>query len=521
LEKFLPLVGGPEHAQALIPIFEKLSEIEEVTIRNACMESIIKILKQLGPNHKHQIQVYFEFFKRISNDESGELFYSRVSSCQLITEFYRLLTEPDRLVLREIYSRLCKDDLPIVKRAAASIFINFAKIVDVEILGGEFLVLYKSLTSDETQSIQCIAIEFLSTYSTMLKKINSTIILSSEILPMVKTFFEDSSWRIRLALSKQYSNFALCFNSHETSYEIFQYLMHLIQDSEPEVRLTAMAEVLPFLGPVKAQQFIDDFLLVAVHVAEDPISNVRKILAELLVDVATKVGEDLIKKEFYDLISKLIEDDDPLVRLRIIKKIPVISEELPSLCIKLTDNFVLLFGNANWRVRKELAYAMPYIVKHLGPDYFIQHYQEAYVLLLKDAVDQVRNSCAESLPKVCLNNKHFLWLNDKLYQMLKNMASGEYLVRLTMLTALKGFLESSEIPQNFLNEIINLLIAATSDKVPNIRLRAAQVLNYACTLPHLSSNRDHLYAVLTLLKGDGDKDVKFFASNLSSILKIT
>lgn len=48
LGKFLPFVGGPDQAHSLIPIFEALCEVEEITVRNATVASISKILKHLG-----------------------------------------------------------------------------------------------------------------------------------------------------------------------------------------------------------------------------------------------------------------------------------------------------------------------------------------------------------------------------------------------------------------------------------------------------------------------------------------
>ena len=84
LSKFLPLIGGPDHAHTLISLFEILSEAEEITVREATVSSACAILKQLGPSHKPAILSYFDLFKRLSNEEAGELFYARVSCCHLV-----------------------------------------------------------------------------------------------------------------------------------------------------------------------------------------------------------------------------------------------------------------------------------------------------------------------------------------------------------------------------------------------------------------------------------------------------
>ena len=78
---------------------------------------------------------------------------------------------------------------------------------------------------------------------------------------------------------------------------------------------------------------------IATQLVDDPVPNVRKLLTELCVDVAAKVGPEVVGSTISDLVVKLMDDDDPLVRLRVIRKIPVIAEEAPSLCTRLTEHF--------------------------------------------------------------------------------------------------------------------------------------------------------------------------------------
>ena len=54
--------------------------------------------------------------------EAGEVFYSRVSSCYVVADLYKVMNEDMRPGLREIYTRLVIDELPMVRRAAALVF---------------------------------------------------------------------------------------------------------------------------------------------------------------------------------------------------------------------------------------------------------------------------------------------------------------------------------------------------------------------------------------------------------------
>lgn len=508
---FLPLIGGPDHAPALVPLFEALCEIEEITVREVTVASINKILKQLGPAHKSAVAAYFEMFKRLSNEEAGELFYARVSCCHFIAELYRLQNDSDRAATREIYTRLCKDELTIVRRAAALQVMKVAPLLPTDVLAGDYLALVQMLVSDESQTIQVAAIEQLSDYALLLKEHNQVSPLTNEILPLVKTFSDSTSWKVRQALSKKYGTFAKAFLAAEVSAEVYTWVINLIQDPEPEVRSVAILEVLPFLEVVGTAQFIGELAPAAGHLVQDPMPNVRKLLADLCVDVAAKVGPEAVAMHLSDLIMKLIEDEDNMVRLRIIVKLPVIAEEAPSLCTRLTESLKALFANTNWRVRKQLLIAMPAIVKHMGQDFFIDHFLAPTLSLLKDQVDEVRTACCVIVPQIAAVSDPN-WVHEAIFPSVKSMAAGEYLVRLSMIAALEGFLRLDTLSEKFHGEVLTLLVATGTDKVPNIRIRAAQAMNAALTAPHAEPFKDKLQVALNELLKDKDRDVKYFAS---------
>lgn len=519
LEKFLPLVGGPEHAHVLIPLFEPLCDIEEVTVRDVAANSCAKILRQLGPQHKNQIISYLEFFKRISNEESGELFYSRVSSCRMIVDLYPLLNDADKVILREIYGRLCRDELPIVRRAAANVFHSFSKLVDAETLTGEFTSLMKALIADDSQTIQVAAVENLAQFTVLLKKANATSILTTDFLPMVKSFADDQSWRIRLGLAKGFGVFASSFLPAEVSSDILPSLAHLSLDPEPEVRTLAVQEFIPFLDVVGGVQFISELAPVASQLSDDPVNLVRKLLAELCVDILGKVGPEIVAAHLSDLIIKFMNDEDPLVRLRIIKKLHIVAEEAESLCTRLTENLKSMFNHSNWRLRKGLVQAMPSVVKHMGQDYFVDHFLNHSLLLVKDGVEEVRIAACEAMAKIAAVTD-VNWVYDRIFPTFKSLATEDYLTRLTMITALQGFVLLEQVQDRFQSEVVGQLIAMTTDKVPNVRLRAAQALHFSLAATssssHLGLHRDQMLGSLNELQTDKDKDVRYFATHAKS-----
>lgn len=512
LSKFLPLIGGPDHAHTLISLFEILSEAEEITVRDATVSSICAILKQLGPSHKPAILSYFDLFKRLSNEEAGELFYSRVSCCHLVPELYKLLNDSDRVVVRDIYARLCKDELPIVRRAAALQFLKLSQYLEADALIGDFFTLFNTLVNDESQTVQIIAIEMLAPYATLLKTFNHNALLTSDVLSTIKTFTDSQSWKMRQSLAKKFGMFAKIFSVQEVTSDVFPCLINLVQDPEPEVRSIAILEVLPFLDTLGTNPFITEFAPVAQQLIHDPIATVRRILADLSVDVVAKLDAAAVSQYLSDLIMKLMEDDDPQVRLGVIKKLPIIAEEAPSLCTRMTEILKAMFNNNYWRIRMELVSTMPLIVKHMGQDYYNDHFFQLTLNLLKDPVETVRTTAASVVPLIAAASD-LNWSYESLFPPIKLMSSADFTIRISMISALEGFLRIENLSDKFHSEVINLLISTASDKVPNIRIRAAQGINIALSLSYIGRTYgDTLqYARNDLLK-DKDRDVKYFAA---------
>lgn len=79
---------------------------------------------------------------------SGEWFTSRVSSCGLFHIPYPSASGTLKDELRSIYGQLCQDDMPMVRRSAASKLGQFAAKIEPEHLKSDILSLFQKLTHD-------------------------------------------------------------------------------------------------------------------------------------------------------------------------------------------------------------------------------------------------------------------------------------------------------------------------------------------------------------------------------------
>ena len=84
-------------------------------------------------------------FQRLA---AGEWFTARVSACGLFHIAYPSAPEMLKTELRSIYNQLCQDDMPMVRRSAASSLAKFAATVEYTYLKADVMTIFEDLTHD-------------------------------------------------------------------------------------------------------------------------------------------------------------------------------------------------------------------------------------------------------------------------------------------------------------------------------------------------------------------------------------
>lgn len=79
---------------------------------------------------------------------AGEWFTARVSSCGLFHIAYPSAPETLKTELRALYSQLCQDDMPMVRRSAATNLGKFAATVEPVHLKTDIMSIFDDLTQD-------------------------------------------------------------------------------------------------------------------------------------------------------------------------------------------------------------------------------------------------------------------------------------------------------------------------------------------------------------------------------------
>ena len=79
---------------------------------------------------------------------TGEWFTSRVSACGALAAAYPRAPAALRPELRALFAQLCRDETPMVRRAAAQHLAKVAAMVEPEAVSQEFVPHFLKLTQD-------------------------------------------------------------------------------------------------------------------------------------------------------------------------------------------------------------------------------------------------------------------------------------------------------------------------------------------------------------------------------------
>ena len=552
MEHFLPHIGGAEHACELIPLFEMLCRAEETVVRTAAAKSCCVIISQLGKDVSQHlcsafyvlsisfisfisiiflhhfspicrrflvvsqhpnVKEYINMLNRlIGEEEVVEEFYSRVSASILVPTLYKSLSSGEDLNnIQTIYGRLLRDEMHIVRRGAVAVFSEMFSIASPPVQIEWFIPLLKEISVDDDDAVKVIAIEGYETITESLHASGSSALLVSELVPLIKAAAGDESWRVRFAVAKMYGGLVSRVPADVCKTELFHGAVKLLMDNETDIRVIMCDNLLPYFSAVGGETFLLEVVPILQLLAEDTVVNVRKACADMIVKLATKSANESNAQQVNELVAKIMDDEDPLVRLRLIRNLALIAEELPTLCNQLTTTLKSHFQDKNWRVRKHLIEAMPAILRQMGQEFFTENYIMDFLPSLGDEVEEVRNSAANALP-LLVHASTPLWIQETVFPTVRQLSTeGDFIHRISFLNALRALMEV-ELPESFQTEVITLMIASSNDGVPNVRLRAAQVLGFTASKLGVEGSRTQIRPVLNELAQDKDRDVQYFAT---------
>ncbi|CAF1974606.1 unnamed protein product [Brassica napus] len=323
---FIPFVGGVEHAHVLLPPLESLCTVEETCVREKVVDSLCKIGSEM---RESDLVDSFVPLVKVRQLAAGEWFAARVSACGLFHVPYQGCTDVLKTELQSIYNQLCQDDMPMVRRAAATNLGKFATTVESSYLNAEIMTMFDDLTKDEQDSVRLLAVKGCAALGKLLEPQDCV----ARVLPVIVNFSQqDKSWRVRYMVANQLYELCEAVGPDCTKTDLVPAYVRLLQDNEAE-------HILPC---VKVLSVIMGMAPILGKVYELEIANIS--------------GSYSTIEHLLPIFLSLLKDEFPDVRLNIISKLDQVNQGFTK---SLAMTFVSEIGDKTFFAAAILAMRYP------------------------------------------------------------------------------------------------------------------------------------------------------------------
>ena len=204
-----------------------------------------------------------------------------------------------------MYFRLCADEAPMVRRAAASNLGNLAKeagLVDVQ---QEFLEPFRKLSEDDQDSVRIQTAQNCVTLANLLP----AELKLSRIRPIVVAIANDKSWRVRWSLATHIHSVCLSLGPEITNSSLIGICEGLLSDNEPEVRSAAASNIPAFSAIIRKDLVLARIILAVHRLVADSSELVRCSLACVLNDMASILGREDTIQHLLPLLLLFLRDE--------------------------------------------------------------------------------------------------------------------------------------------------------------------------------------------------------------------
>jgi serine/threonine-protein phosphatase 2A regulatory subunit A len=572
LGNLVPYVGGPSFAGALLAPLELLLAVEEGVVREKAANSAIAISQSM--NDADYTKEFVSMIGRLANKE---WFTARISACALIPgAFPRMMGQEIRRLHLEYFAKLCKDDVPMVRRIASkNLGVLFYTVVETTSLGvgaggfdmnylSSLLDLYELLAGgDQPDSVRLHTTEncvYFGKSMTLIRDRSSSLSSSSlceeeiisridalvkRILPLIAATIDDRSWRVRWTSASKFASVVHAFATlHGAMDALVSNYEKLLQDPEAEVR-TAATYNLAEVAKAKAMVYPAGLTLgsgmdindddndshripVAQRLSnrlegltEDDSVNVRAALAMVATELAPLLGKDASVSNLLPPMLLLLRDSSSEVRLNTISSLSLLNDVIGTdlLHQSLLPAILDLADDGKWRIRLSVIERIPLLAKQLGGDFFDDRLLGLCVGWLGDDISSIREAAATNLKELTalLGTK---WsIQNLLPRVQQVMEHPSYLRRMNAVQAMALMATAMEVKSAQV-QVLPILLEMHYDPVPNVRFNVAKGLGVVGALFGRSVYKGQIFPILTLMENDPDRDVRYFASKTRELLDV-
>mmetsp|Transcript_6405 Transcript_6405/g.9323 ORF Transcript_6405/g.9323 Transcript_6405/m.9323 type:complete len:371 (+) Transcript_6405:395-1507(+) len=339
-------------------------------------------------------------------------------------------------------------------------------------------------------------------------------------MDLFESLIDDVSRWVKMEAFKQLGPFIATFKSNEISDTLVKYFTDMAYQSEHNdsdlVEFCAynFPAIVVTLGKERWNLLEQSYKMLT----KDVQWKVRRSLACSLHEIAQIVGPETTESILCEPFEAFLQDLDEVkfgIVSNIAKFLSVLNEKARTRYLELIC--ALPQETENWRIRNEIGKQLGDIAKLYSQEEIRAHILGLAYALFDDPFYVVRNTAlasAGNLLNVIANDETSL---KEYITFMKSLANARPCYKRQMfLLAAQSMMDYID-PKLFNEEFLPLLPNFANDRVANIRLTLAQLINnHLLQLDHWKKSQQ-LQDMLYNLRNDKDRDVQYFAS--ASILR--
>eukprot|EP00002_Diphylleia_rotans_P005613 TRINITY_DN1478_c0_g1_i3.p1 TRINITY_DN1478_c0_g1~~TRINITY_DN1478_c0_g1_i3.p1 ORF type:complete len:578 (-),score=107.76 TRINITY_DN1478_c0_g1_i3:868-2601(-) len=465
LGNFVDYVGGPDHAHILIQPLESLAMIEETVVREKAVDSLTKVIEQMSSDGV--VDYVVPMLRKLS---SADWFTSRTSACGLFHPTYPRAGNT-KGELRNLFSTLCKDETPMVRRAASVNLGKFAKKIEKDYVKSDLIPVFGNLAQDDQDSVRLLAVENCVAIGSVLSSDENV----TYILPTIRACSTDKSWRVRYMVADHFTDLSSSVGAEITKNELVTAYVKLLRDTEAEVRTAAASKLALFAAQIPLEVCLKQIVPCIRDLAVDPSQHVRSSLGNVIMGLAPILNRSNTVEHVLPLILQLLKDEFPEVRLNVISKLDAVNKVIgiEMLSQSLLPAIVELAEDRQWRIRLAIIEHTPVLANQLGTKFFDEKLNNLCMNWLGDSVSAIREAAAINL-KALSEGFGADWARANIIPKVMIISQHpNYLFRMATLHAVKA-LASVMGPEICATTFVPLLTRMAGDTVANIRFNVAK-----------------------------------------------
>lgn len=502
-------VGGAANVLCLFTVLEPLFEEEESVVHSAAVEACVKIIKKMSKE-----SVKGKVVPLVQKLAKETWFTARVSVCGLMAATAVHLDATAQGEFVALFNELATDETPMVRKAAYVAMPGMIAALPKSFIKSDFIGLITTLCNDEMYLLRQFTVPCVVAVA---KRCQGTE-FSADVLPLIESLSDDSSWRVRRDLCAALADLVAAGDCDSSRRTMVQCLARVLEDLESEVAIAATRALNP-VGKACVKDdggqalLVDEICPLLAQVCEAR-PNVRDVMAQELLSFSVYCGKEASIKHIVPLIKVLAKDEAFTVRNSIVKDLAVIAKVVtPSVLVEsLLPALTQLAKDPKWRVRMGVIGNIGMMASTLGLKMFEKNFQPTLMAALADHVSAIRE-CACSQVGSLVKEFGAAWAGTDFFPAALAMydQGTNYLHRVTCLLVIESAAQQLDAV-SISTHLLPTLVMACTDDVANVRISAAKCALVVIKKLDAATVTSKLKPLLTKMIKDADGDVVHFST---------